>query len=307
MSVHVFDEPGRVIDTLGRRGKGPGEFLTISALGLVGDTLWVWDAAALRLTFLPRGGEAEVSKDVAYRTLSGMRMPTLFADRSVLINAASEAESRLAPHPNRFQRFTPDGKLLANLASFECTDEIMIAAQDATIADLSPLQSCPIVAVDHTGNHLVVVHRKPAASRENASFVVSKLRSDGSTLWTSRIRYEPREITSGYLDTLLPPRMYVPEVRAAHRNRLSGLKFAPPVRSVRVGHDGTIFLGRELGDSLVRWMVLDPRGKLRGELFLDYRTEILKGDAKHIWVIDAEGDAGPAVVRVAFGDWKLAS
>lgn len=40
-AVTVLDPEGSFVRTIGGKGDGPGEFVTIGATGFVGDTLWV--------------------------------------------------------------------------------------------------------------------------------------------------------------------------------------------------------------------------------------------------------------------------
>ncbi len=57
-TIYVFDSSGRLLNTLGRSGDGPGEFRTVHSLAVLqGDSLAVIDENAARLTvFGPDGG-----------------------------------------------------------------------------------------------------------------------------------------------------------------------------------------------------------------------------------------------------------
>lgn len=55
--VFVLHDSGRHVATIGRRGRGPGEFRSIDGIAaLGGDTLLVWDGAERRLTWLCADG-----------------------------------------------------------------------------------------------------------------------------------------------------------------------------------------------------------------------------------------------------------
>jgi hypothetical protein len=54
--VRVYEPGGAFVRTLGRRGEGPGEFLTAGGLGWLGDTLWAHDGANLRVTLFDTSG-----------------------------------------------------------------------------------------------------------------------------------------------------------------------------------------------------------------------------------------------------------
>lgn len=54
--ILVFDTGGRRIRTIGRAGDGPGEFRFPNRMGVVGDTLWVGEDLARRVTLFSREG-----------------------------------------------------------------------------------------------------------------------------------------------------------------------------------------------------------------------------------------------------------
>jgi hypothetical protein len=60
-SVRIFGADGAFVESLGGRGEGPGEFMTLRAAWARGDTIEVWDSSSRRITrFLP-GGEVQVT------------------------------------------------------------------------------------------------------------------------------------------------------------------------------------------------------------------------------------------------------
>ena len=73
--VHKFDRSGQWLKTIGKRGKGPGEFLAPSGMGWMSDTLWVADPGLGRLSFFDPGGP--FIRSVGFNTLLGeeVRVP----------------------------------------------------------------------------------------------------------------------------------------------------------------------------------------------------------------------------------------
>ena len=54
--IHRFDAGGRLRFSAGREGRGPGEFVAPQTARVTGDSVWVWDLLARRLTvFGPTG------------------------------------------------------------------------------------------------------------------------------------------------------------------------------------------------------------------------------------------------------------
>jgi hypothetical protein len=69
LSVAILDSTGRVAGTIGREGLGPGEFASIGAIGVFGDTVWAVDPALRRLLLFDTSGTTRV-------TISGQRTDT---------------------------------------------------------------------------------------------------------------------------------------------------------------------------------------------------------------------------------------
>lgn len=99
-SLREFDAGGKYVRTIGRRGSGPGEFQTISALGSFGDTVWVADNLARRITtFSPVGkpvGTA-VENFPASTSLAGIMRGGALLFRGQIGGAAFRSGVRSAP------------------------------------------------------------------------------------------------------------------------------------------------------------------------------------------------------------------
>lgn len=86
--VRIFDRDGTHVKSVGGRGEGPGEFVSIRLLGIfAGDSVAVWDDAQGRLTVLD--ADADVARVVT-------------------------AGGRESPPPNGFRMY-PDGTVLARI------------------------------------------------------------------------------------------------------------------------------------------------------------------------------------------------
>lgn len=55
--IRVHDAEGRLVRAFGREGAGPGEFRRLDAIGLLGDTLWVFDMGNSRFSYFTLDGE----------------------------------------------------------------------------------------------------------------------------------------------------------------------------------------------------------------------------------------------------------
>jgi hypothetical protein len=89
--IDVFDDSGRRVRTLGREGRGPGEFTYPSWIGLRGDTLRVWDMVQARLTLFDTAGAVIRTEPPVTDLGSFPRVAGAFEDGPLLLlGAASE-------------------------------------------------------------------------------------------------------------------------------------------------------------------------------------------------------------------------
>lgn len=58
--LRVFDANGALVETFGRKGKGPGEFVYMQVIGVAGDTVVVYDLGTRRATTVRFGQKAAV-------------------------------------------------------------------------------------------------------------------------------------------------------------------------------------------------------------------------------------------------------
>jgi hypothetical protein len=97
-SVRWFDGDGREIRRVGRPGEGPGEFRSVTLVGLIGDSLLMWDGQLDRATVLAPDGAtvrtftpAFADTGVAY----GMAVSGAFSDGRLLLAGRSGAQSAM--------------------------------------------------------------------------------------------------------------------------------------------------------------------------------------------------------------------
>lgn len=87
-NVLVFDRDGEFVRAIGRRGQGPGEFQTISRIGLVGERLWVADRLKSQITVFSADGDAISTRPLPRELSLGTERPPrafgMLADESIL-------------------------------------------------------------------------------------------------------------------------------------------------------------------------------------------------------------------------------
>ncbi len=90
LTVWEFGANGDLVDSIGRRGSGPGEFSSLDNIQWVADTLYTFDASLQRLTAFPASGDFTTLRTVTFRgrrgVLAAWVSPT---DRSVIYTTAA--------------------------------------------------------------------------------------------------------------------------------------------------------------------------------------------------------------------------
>ena len=104
-AVLVLTTGGNTVRHIGRPGSGPGEFRAVSALGFVGDSLWVFDGILHRLSYFTSSGSLVSTRTVASSQRRGFGPPAV-----VSVSAKGEllmVPSIIGPTPATFPRTMP--------------------------------------------------------------------------------------------------------------------------------------------------------------------------------------------------------
>jgi len=130
--VKVFSAQGDLLLTIGRRGEGPGEFSRPGRLGWRGDTLWVSEDRAAKVSFFEKDGTFVRSHTVSRRLLQGGYVPSrvhhVTSDGSLLVSTNASARSVLDGVITEFPylRLSPKGEVEAQLAMMAMGNSILM-------------------------------------------------------------------------------------------------------------------------------------------------------------------------------------
>jgi hypothetical protein len=313
--VRVYDARGRYLRTLGRRGSGPGEFQSVRGIGLRGDTLWVADDAANRITLFGGGGRALETLRIDSPVIPGAARPTppagILADGSV-IGRPFPSQERLDAVDDvlvPFVQMTRAGRPIRSFGLVSVSGEYGTLRGARSVLNFSlPVQTHSLWDLASDGSSLVVVDR-PAAGRSDAThFRVVRYRSPGQVAFDRRLPYRPREFPAAVRDSLREKMVgiLVESGFARGRGRAETLvddsipipPFQPPVSHVAAGRDGTTWLRREhAGGGTVRWLVLDAAGNPLAEAAAPAGLVILEARRDTVWGVEHDELDVPYVVR----------
>jgi hypothetical protein len=287
--ITLFDRAGTVVAT----GRTPGLRIPLhSAYGYVLPARMRPDG--LFTGWLNR--VASSARDTATGVQPGDRIPVprvLFdADGAVVdtIGMMSSPPPRMVPPPgygaNRFERIT-------------------VGSGSYLVPD-PPTELPTWLALDD--GHIVVDVRY-ATTQDADSFAVTRINLAGDTVYHRTLGYRPERYTPEQLDSaasrgprsMMPMGGPAPPVDDAVVNALrAALKFPEfqlPVRYSWLGDDESVWLRREYAGDVARWILLDPDGRIRGELHLPPNARPLWHRGDEMWASVPDEMDVPWLVR----------
>jgi hypothetical protein len=310
----VFAGDGRFLRTLGRRGKGPGEFNALTAAGLKSDTLWVYDMLSARVTYFSDYAVARTETTPkmdsrAYPDRAAFRL----ADGTFVWSVLSEAHPVLV-NPTRFALVHKDtaGQPRDTLATFTCRREVLLAQQGRGASVLMlRFTDCDHTAIDPSGEYLYHVSGTIARTTDTAQLQIKRWDRNGRLVWSKQIPFRPRPFTASALDTVSdkvlgsawasPDGKVRPEFLQKVREVYAGMGSVPTVSAAVAGMDGTLFVAREPFGPTTRWTILDSAGVVLGDLALPSDARVLAANGKNLWTAETTAEGANVVVRYRLG------
>ncbi len=316
--VRVFSGDGRALNTIGRRGSGPGEFQDVGDLGWRGDTLWVRDQRSNRLSFFTGGGEflRSVEFRESYPERSASLMPGVpAADGNLLIRPSAPVQLigstipslpvLLASRSGRVRR------VLADLPLRNAVATISFGGSGGSSGP-QPFSDAPLWTPAADGRSIWVIER-PAATTTPAHFHLHRITLDGDTAISKRYRYAPRPLPRAQADSVIrghverlsagPARGQPPAaVERWVREAMFLPPNAPPVNRAVAGSDGSLWLRTDNGPATQAvWYVFDRQGTLQSMVSVPRGLTLHRASARQVWGV-IEDDLGvPYVVRYRIG------
>ncbi len=294
-TVRRWTADGASAGSLGGRGEGPGEFQYPYGLGFFGDSLWVWDMIAIRVSYFDLEGrflgsvsargnpggasELPVRPVVPLRdgTLMGMTLPA-----STSIARGSQTESP-------FVRMDADGRRLNRIWTQPWRRHDTFATSSAS----QPFGDAHLSGKGARG--LLVVDRRAWTGEGDPTIRVSEIGFDGDTVFTATVPYDPVPLAAERFDSVV---VAWAGGNAADEARLREVMYRPsylPAVSHLVGAaDGTVWLRRfdpvEVagGERVIQWWVLDSDGSplARARTHVGFEVKLIADDM--VWGIERD-------------------
>jgi len=309
-SIRRWTAEGEPAGTIGRKGEGPGEFEEPTDLGFFGDSLWVWDMDAYRVSYFDPDGEflGSASPTVNFGSAGPGQSPprpgTPLRDGTFI--GTSPRWSHLIANgtltESLYAHMDVYGTILAEIWAMplEPRDEFAIMNDDGIGGRFGnqPFGDGYSASIGNDG--LLVLEARAWTGTGDPAVKVTKMGLNGDTVFTASVPYDPIPLSAERFDSAVAAMVEdwsgfgQPVTEARIREEMYRPAYLPAVTGLMRAADGTIWLRRfdpvesENGESMTESWVLDAGGApLARALFpADVRVAVIDGET--VWAIEMD-------------------
>lgn len=320
--ILVFSPGGERLREIGRRGAGPGEFQRIVGMGLVGDTLWVYDLTDYRFTYFATNGDYRGSESIPRRS-GGDAQGTVPMPWGLLHDGTVYGTPPVASHLVAADSIT-ESPIVRMTKSGEGLDTIIVNSlvnTQWTIGDPAnpmggglytrqPFSDTELIRISPFGAEIIQVDRRVPANAEAGLLQITKRTFADDTIYSRRFSYRATPIQRAEVDSLVDAisggaargpasRFGTPaQLRDWAAQDLYNPGFHPVVHGVLFGRDGTLWLERRQPFSeQSEWIGLSSSGDPLGVVRPEARFTLLAADREHLWGMERDDLDVPYLVR----------
>jgi hypothetical protein len=322
--IRAYDATGALLATYGRQGEGPGEFRGIGDFGLVGDTLWVSDGSALRLTLFDVGGALLGTVTGSVEIPIGqvgpmMRNLTLFPSELVP-GGRIVGSTGSAIYPNLPDSVVEVPRLLFDMqGNVVDTLEMVRARVSRPAREMRHGSGTTYVYLDppahDSGTYVTELDRGSASVHwfvegepGRGTLTVSRLGPAGDTTARSDFVYDARPVEPGYLDSVATartrsrPGMSRGDSLELFRAYRSAMQMPPHHRPIRAyarpaeGGGGAWIAVNDADPAANRWIVVSGDGEVRGLVDLPTGATLRWVGAERVWLVENDAFGVPWLV-----------
>lgn len=279
--IRVFDAEGGHVQTIGRRGQGPGEFSDLARLKLgSGDSILAYDYIGRRLSlFTPEGEFVRSATLQAPESGSFPHLLGLFGDGSMVAVATdfrgfNAREGEVSRMLELYVRYGPTGELVDTLSLQPGSDTYM---ETSTMSDGMRVVSMTIPLFGRSSVSGMLGDRAVLGS--NDSYELQVLTPDGDIERLIRRSVEVRPVTEEMVAAARRERAAEARDEEARQHQEEALRGAPhgatvPFYEEVMGDDDGNLWVQEFtvpGEAAAGWAVFDPEGRLLGSVQMPER------------------------------------
>lgn len=314
--IRVFKHDGGT-GTIGRGGAGPGEFQRITRIGWIGDTIWTLDPYLSRISFFgPDYSFLHSLRDPSTGLQASPENPVhLLSVQAVLPDGALRAVAR--PYPNS----TPPDWLADVDSGSGAHVRVSVTGQHLGRLGLDPPDPCFInwsVGTNGSGGHVLPFCARPittdwsgttnlgsvlvhAADTDSASYRVTVIDHRGDTTMARNFPFTPVPVSQFKLDSAAAEQVERDATSdprfVSSRPPLTPGTTLPPIRTMVLGRDGTVWLEEEEELPTHQWLVLSDSGDPIGRVTLPANARLRVAERGMVWATITDDDDLVGIVR----------
>lgn len=289
-SVLILDSESRLVHhvksgvrttAFGRFGAGPGELRSPTAIGTVGDSLWVSDSQLLRMTIFPLDGGGRSARQSTVAGLPGLAFASLhgYDGKNAMflgIREGVRVDASVGQRAELYVREVGDGGrgpqarrlLLLAPGTRQMSVPVTINGAPYRAAAAQPFDPVPKWGAKRSGAGAVVV--ESVNGRESATGLrVRQWRGDGSLERSCLLPHRPRRLSPAIVESELQ-RVITPSGQSSRvkpdldslRRMIERPRMLPPARDAVFASDGTIWIRTDasFGDGDEEYLVVASEG-----------------------------------------------
>lgn len=299
--IRVYTRAGQFLRDIGRPGAGPGEFLGIRSLGMVGDTCYAIDYQADRVTFFDSAGTLSGSRRAAHGSFtqgSTVTMPfRLLPGGRELSTPMSRTDS-----DGRFTvLLTRGGEVIDTLVNAPGAGDLRFDRSEGRLFVSNPFAKPMFFPVSDNGEYAAWIESTPFEGMRPGEFEVRLGRLDGSVIWERRFRTEPVAYEQAMADSLINAQLRVMPAglltAREFREAASPPEFEWPVQAAFLGDDGRLFVRTPDAAGGGQWLIIGRSGDPVGRFTLPNTASHLRAKGDTLWVSEADEWDVPMIVE----------
>lgn len=313
-SIRRWDAEGHPAGVVGGKGEGPGEFDTPGGLGFFGDTLWVMDRRAYRVSYFDLSGgflgsvtpRVDMSRDPDNPNASVPRPSFPLRDGTLygIAPAWSDAIARGQLSEAKHVQMDPKGETLGTVwvQPYRPTDVLALLRESGGTFGRQPFGDNPLFNVSSDGV-LLVLDRRVSESGGEASIRFTKIAMTGDTLLAREIEYIPEPLPQAKIDSAshaqaegmfqfmqrMDTELSLAKLEADLREATFSPDYLPAVQSMVAAEDGSVWLQRftPSPDGNV-WWVLNELAEPLATVVTPDGTQVLLITDDALWGVETD-------------------
>ena len=290
--VTVLTRDGQVVRHIGRRGSGPGEFMSPGMVGWFADTLWVLDTGTRRATLFHGDEVVRTQQQRAIEPTLAESVAAVFPEPTgaslVLVRRNPGPQGRAPNHNGYLIHVDPAGERHDTVGVLE--ENYPVTTYLGNLRTPPLVQDFPHLGVLRSGEGAVVVDR-PFPEGPRSEIRVSRMDTRGDTLFTIRLEGDAVPFEDRHWVERFRARASAFEQRGSSVDPDDFLTaqerpaYHAPASHLVSGSAGWTWIAREdLPDHDEReWVALDPEGVPQFRVLLPSTLRMYDADGEEVW------------------------